>query len=128
MVDVEGEQSDAEAEAEREKARAGYRALLRAERAELLRNIGLFVALVLATLGALGAIGWYERWTARPDVIARKKAAREAAEQEEQVRNRGEAIRRELELAKQRAAWEKECADKGLRFAGTIGDQVQCRP
>ncbi len=33
-----------------------------------------------------------------------------------------------LEAEKQREAYVKECAEKGLRFIGTVGDKVECRP
>jgi len=42
------------------------------------------------------------------------------------VKARDEAKAREFKA--QRQAWEKECAAKGLRFVGTIGDKVECRP
>jgi len=33
-----------------------------------------------------------------------------------------------IEAAKAREELEKECTEKGLRFAGTIGGKVECRP
>lgn len=46
----------------------------------------------------------------------------------DKLADRADALRMRAEADLKRAEAEKFCTDKGLKFKGTIGDQVECEP
>lgn len=104
-----------------------------------LRWLVITVVVVVAIFGVSRAYDWYEITHRTPEEWARIRKAKEyerewaeGAEARElrakQVREAREEQAKARKLEKQREEWEKECAEKGLRFVGTIGDNVECRP
>lgn len=90
-------------------------------------------ALFLLFFGVLAGIGYLCR---RFPPTEAEEAQAVAAERDSRIL---EQHRREHEIANQqreralkqehlREGYRRECEDKGLRFVGTLGEQVQCAP
>ena len=60
--------------------------------------------------------------------LSEYERARKVQDFARQVERERKDKARALEQETQREIWEKECADQGLRFTGTIGGKVECRP
>jgi hypothetical protein len=84
------------------------------------------LALVAALVGALTCNRHVETPLERQVRIGDEEAQR----QERQARQNAKKAREleERERESRRAALEKECADQGLKFVGTVGGKVECRP
>jgi uncharacterized protein HemX len=91
------------------------------------------VAMVALGFALLAGIGYLSRWSHQTPA---EEAQAAAAERDEAAI---EHHRREQEIAdeqrehaekqqRMREGYQRECEDKGLRFVGTLGDQVQCAP
>ena len=93
----------------------------------------VIVAMVVLGFTLIAGVGYLSRWFPQTPAEEAKAAA---AERDEAAI---EHHRREQEIAdeqrehaekqqRMREGYQRECEDKGLRFVGTLGDQVQCAP
>jgi len=98
------------------------------------------VAMVALGFALLAGIGYLSRWSHQTPAEEAQAAAAERDEAAMEHHRREEEIARYLQkqredLQEQREerkrileGYHHECEAKGLRFVGTLGDQVQCAP
>ncbi len=98
---------------------------------------GLFLIVLAVYFGGRPVVNWVEEQFETAESIGAKAAECYAQVDHPPYRPKAECdklaarydvLRKREEAAQKREEAEKFCTDKGLKFKGTIGDQVECEP